>query len=80
VNLSGGYGNMGYLYSVNTNKDNAPKTFSLTSGDKTLTAGYGTCIQFGANTSGNTIGWPGWSTSKKVHAQAYNVRCRRGKF
>ena len=80
VNLSGGYGNMGYLYSVNTNKDNAPKTFSLTSGDKTLTAGYGTCIQFGANTGGNTIGWPGWSTSKKVHAQAYNVRCRRGKF
>ena len=80
VNLSGGYGNMGYLYSVNTNKDNAPKTFSLTSGDKTFTAGYGTCVQFGASTGGNTIGWPSWSTTKKVHAQAYNVRCRRGKF
>lgn len=80
VNLSGGYGNMGYLYSVNTNKDNAPKTFSLTSGGKTFTAGYGTCIQFGASTDGNTIGWPSWSTSKKVHAQAYNVRCRRGTF
>ena len=67
---------MGYIYAICTETT----TITATSGDKTYTYNQAAASQYGANTSGKTIGWPGWSKSKKVNAQAYHVRCRRGKF
>ena len=75
-NLSANYGNMGYVYSICTEAT----TITATSGGKTYTYNQASASQYGANTDGKTIGWPGWSKSKKVHSQAYHVRCRRGKF
>ena len=75
-NLSSDYGNMGYVYSANTQTD----AITATVNNKTYTYHVAAASQYGANTSGKTIGWPGWSKTKKVNAQAYHVRCRRGKF
>ena len=77
--LSGSYGNMGYLYVVNTNNGGL-QTFDVVKGDDTYKIGKGGNVQYGASTSGKTIGWPGANATKLVNAQAYNVRCRRGKF
>ena len=76
TSLSGGYGNMGYIYAAGTETG----TVTATVNNKTYTYHVAGASQYGANTSGKTIGWPGWSKTKKVNAQAYNVRCRRGKF
>jgi hypothetical protein len=72
--VSGQYSNCGYIYSVNTNNKD---TFVI--GDKTYGKAcavcYGECI--------STYTAPGLlaeSAGKVVNAQAYNVRCRRGKF
>ncbi len=73
--LSGTYGNMGYIYAMNT-ASSASSTYSVA----TTTTGQGACIQYGASASGKAIGWPVWNAAKKQNAQAYNVRCRRGEF
>ena len=75
-NLSSDYGNMGYVYCANTETGAITATVS----GKTYTYHVAAASQYGANTSGKTIGWPGWSKTKKVNSQAYHVRCRRGKF
>ena len=77
--LSGSYGNMGYLYVVNTNNGGL-QTFEVVKGDNTYKIGKGGNVQYGASTSGKTIGWPNGNVTKLVNAQAYPVRCRRGKF
>ena len=75
-NLSGNYGNMGYVYSANIQTD----AITATADGKTYTYHVAGASQYGASTGGKTIGWPGWSKTKKVNAQAYHVRCRRGDF
>ena len=73
--LTADYGNMGYCYDAHVGDE---RNGSYTVDD--CTYHYGLAVQYGASTSGKTIGWPSWSSSKKVNAQAYHVRCRRGKF
>ncbi len=73
----GGYANMGYIYLYNTSNSS---TYTFTADSKTITGYCAGAAQFGASgDSGTTIGNPiDYSASKKVHAQAYNIRCRKG--
>ena len=69
------YGNMGYIYLVNTSNAN---TFSYTSNEVTYTQYNGACLQYGATAdSGKTLGNAGYSSAKSVNAQGYNIRCRK---
>lgn len=79
TNQSANYGNMGYIYAMNTGGDRT-KNSDIPGDEVNYKSGLGACVQYGASTSGKTIGWPSWSGSKKVNNQAYNVRCRRGDF
>ena len=77
TNQSAAYGNMGYVYGACT----AETTISVTVSGKTYKAAVAASVQYGANgSSGTAMGWPGHNGGKKVNAQAYHVRCRRGKF
>jgi hypothetical protein len=76
---AGAWGNMGYIYAVNTSGDRA-ETYAA-GADKAYTIGKASGFQFGAvSNSGTTIGWASQNSKKTVNSQAYNVRCRRGKF
>lgn len=75
TDLAATYGNMGYIYAVNTSKE---RTETYTVGDYKI--GDASSFQYGATTSGKTIGWSTQNSKKVVNSQAYNVRCRRGKF
>lgn len=75
--VSGKYANCGYIYVVNTNNTNSYKGGT----DSAITIGNGGAVAFGEIGSDYTV--PGLATgsaSKSVNHQAYNVRCRRGKF
>ena len=74
----GGYANMGYLYTYNTNT-NGKTSWEFTHNDETLYEYYAANNQFGGSgNSGKSIGSPsGWNTKKKTNAQAYPVRCRK---
>ena len=72
--VSGQYSNCGYIYGVNTNNTETFTIDGKTYG-KAAAVCYGECI--------STYTAPGLmyeSIKKVVNAQAYNVRCRRGKF
>ena len=70
-----GYGNMGYIYIVNTS--NANKT-AITYSGKEYTLYHGACLQYGATgNSGTTLGNAGYSSGKTVNSQAYHARCRK---
>ena len=72
--VSGQYSNCGYIYGVNTNNKDTYAIGGKTYG-KACAICYGECI--------STYTAPGLlaeSAGKVVNAQAYNVRCRRGKF
>ncbi len=76
--VAGQYSNCGYIYVVNTNNEN---TYTVAKDGKTYTIGQGGAMAFGE--VGNNYTAPGLlnpSPKKTVNAQAYNVRCRRGKF
>lgn len=76
-----GYGNMGYIYQVNTSTvkpESGGPYYSYTYSSKTYYTGRGACIQYGATgTSGTTLGNVGWGTTKSVNAQGYYIRCRK---
>lgn len=72
------YDNMGYIYAVNAQSGDRDKAYNVSTD---LYHSFACSLQYGASaSSGTKIGWPGRSTTKKVNSQAYNVRCRRGKF
>jgi hypothetical protein len=69
------YGNMGYIYLVNTSNTN---TSPITYNGKEYTLYHGACLQYGATGgSGTTLGNAGYSSGKTVNAQAYHARCRK---
>ncbi len=73
--VSGKYANCGYIYAVNTNNTN---TYT---GGSSNTIGNGGAVAYGEVTSDYTApGLANASAGKSVNQQAYNVRCRRGKF
>ena len=72
--VAGQYANCGYIYVVNTNNKN---TYTCSE----CVTGMAGAMAFGEVANGYIE--PGITTecaTKQVHAQAYNVRCRRGKF
>lgn len=72
--VSGQYANCGYIYVVNTNNKD-----TYAAGDYTV--GKGGAMAFGEVLSSYTApGVIAESSGKTVNAQAYPVRCRRGKF
>jgi hypothetical protein len=72
--VSNKYANCGYIYSVNTNNDNA---FVL----KGKTYGNACAIAYGEVANDYTEpAIMNENANKIVNSQAYNVRCRRGKF
>ena len=76
--VAGQYANCGYIYVVNTNNTN---TYTVAKDGKTYTIGNGGAMAFGeVGSNYTTPGLLNPSPSKTVNAQAYNVRCRRGKF
>ena len=72
--ISGQYANCGYIYVVNTNNKN---TYTCSE----FVTGMAGAMAFGEVANGYVEpGLPLESAGKQVNAQAYNVRCRRGKF
>ena len=69
------YGNMGYIYVVNTSNNNNTK---YTYNNNEYTLYHGACLQYGATgNAGTTLGNLGYSSGKTVNAQGYHVRCRK---
>ena len=75
-NVSGKYGNCGYIYVANTN-NSGKETYAV--GD--FVCGKGATVAYGEIATDYTApGLLNGSPKKTVNNQAYPVRCRRGKF
>ncbi len=83
VTFSGDYGNMGYIYTFNTdaNGEKYATTYKFGGTDEepqNVKVYYGSNIQYGGCNAG-LLNKPTINAKKTVNAQGYNVRCLKGK-